>query len=482
VAVEKPSAEYLKFSDKWQRCRDVDCGQDAMHAAGVRYVPMLKEQYQADYAAYVLRGTFFNATARTVSGLVGMLFRQPPKVDVPAGINDYLNDVTMSGKSMDKLAEEMAKEEILIGRSGLLVDYPIVDVATMTQADAEALNLRPTMQLYKAESILDARWGRVKNATVLTMARLKELASVPGNNEFEEKMEDRFRVLDLAEGKYRVRIFKVDSATGQDVLLEEFTPLMNGEPMDYIPFDVEPDIEEPPLLDLVNTNVSHYRTTVDYEHGCHWTGLSQPWVAGWTPDNPGDKLYFGGGNVWSFRDPGSVPGILSLDHDFVALAANLTRKEQQMAVLGARMLEAQKKAVETAETTSIHRKGEESLLSATALEISTRIERALGWFADWAGASGKVTYQINRDFYPRGMTAPEILARVQSWQQGAPGFSDQSLLEQLQRGDVVSADLTLEEEQARIATQAPRLQGQPVGPDGKPITPAPLNAPTKQPA
>ena len=479
MAVEKPSAEYRKFEPLWKKCRDVDAGQDAMHEAGHLYIPQLKEQLTADYLAYVRRGPFFNATGRAVAGLVGMLFRQPPVVEVPPSIKDYLDDITMSGKSALKLAEEMSKEEVLMGRSGLLVDYPVAPIEGATLADAIALNLRPTIHLYKAESIIDARWSRVANATVLTMVRLKESVALPGDNEFEEKFEDRYRVLDLSNGVYRVRIYKVDKPTGSnmanvDVLLNEFTPLMAGKPLNFIPFEIEQDIEEPPLLDLVNMNISHYMTMVDYEHGCHFTGLPQAWIAGHSMEIPGEKLSVGGPTAWVFPNPAAKAEYLSLQHDFVALAANLTRKENQMAILGARMLEPQRRGVEAPETAAIHRKSEESALSDLAQEISTRFARALQWFSDWAGASGEVTFEVNRDFYPTAMTPQQLTALVAGWQAGA--FSDQVLFDNLQQGDIIDSDMTLEEEQARMANQAPKLQGQAVGQDGNPIAPAPLKA------
>src|ERR1035437_4708570 len=123
MAVEKPSAQYTKFAPLWSIARDVDSGQQAMHEAGTKYIPMFRDEKPADYLARIKRSTFFNATARTKLGLKGMIFRQPPKVDVPSGIKSYLDDVTMAGQSMHQLAESMTDEEILIGRTGLLVDH-----------------------------------------------------------------------------------------------------------------------------------------------------------------------------------------------------------------------------------------------------------------------------------------------------------------------------------------------------------------------
>ena len=125
-----------------------------------------------------------------------------------------------------------------------------------------------------------------------------------------------------------------------------------------------------------------------------------------------------------------------------------------MAVLGARMLEPQKKAPEAADSGSIRRKGEESMLSAAAQAISLGVTIALRWFTEWGGGDpAKVEFELNRDFYPAPMTAQMLTALVSSWQQGA--YSDQVLFENLQQGEIISRETTLEEEQQRRADRPP---------------------------
>ncbi|MFX5760945.1 DUF4055 domain-containing protein, partial [Acinetobacter baumannii] len=68
-----------------------------------------------------------------------------------------------------------------------------------------------------------------------------------------------------------------------------------------------------------------------------------------------------------------------------ALEKNLSRKENQMAILGARLLEAPQKGVEAAETAGIHRAGENSVLASVAQTLSEGLEKALELFILWAG-------------------------------------------------------------------------------------------------
>ncbi len=465
---------------KWRRCRDCAAGQDAVHAAsqftqpgalaGViqgaqqNYLPMLKQQKAEDYAAYVMRALFFNATWRTIAGLVGMLFRKPPMIDVPESIKHLLDDVTMSGVPLHVFLQQVSEECITVGRAGVFVDYPTAP-AYGTMADAEALNLRPSINIYKAEKIINWRIGRVNNRCVVTRVVLTEdHAEQDPKDEFNEIFETRYRVLDLVDGIYRVRIFKVNLRGDDEQVGGDVFPLMNGSPLSYIPFsflgvdDITPSVDEPPLIDLVDVNLSHYRTTADYEHGCHWTGLAQPWIAGYQKED-GEELSTGGGTAWIFSDSNASAGMLSLDHDFVALSANLNRKEQQMAVLGARMLSSDKKAAEAADTAAIHRSGENSVLAGIAQTISLGCTPALKTFCEWAGADGDVKIEINRDFFPVSITPDMLKALLAGWQAGAPGFSDQSFFDNLKQSEIVPQELTLDEEKTRIDVAAPVLRG-----------------------
>jgi hypothetical protein len=156
AGVRTTHRDYDKFAPKWKRVRDVVAGQDAMHAAGERaYLPKLKDdESEADY--YGSRSSdFFNGTWRTIDALGGMAFRKPPTVDVPKAIEPYLEDINLAGMTMESLAKECTEEVLGPGRIGILVDHPAFpeNVTALTVAAAQTLGLRPTLQLYMAESI-----------------------------------------------------------------------------------------------------------------------------------------------------------------------------------------------------------------------------------------------------------------------------------------------------------------------------------------
>lgn len=473
VKTEHP--DYKKYVDKWERCEDVAAGQDRIHEAGTKYLPALSDQTPDEYSAYKGRTPFYNATWRTIVGLQGMLFRKPPQVEVPESITPMLDNVTMDGTPLHIFALNLAEECLKVGRLGVFVDYPQVDVEAATKADAIAMNYRPLLKIYRARSIVNWKTKNIKNATVLSMVVLKEVALEP-EDEFSDKEVEQYRVLDLFDVTneagvvstvYRVRVYQIEQQDGKEVeVLKSLAyPMIDGKPLDYIPFqfigvdDVSWNVDEPPLIDLVDMNLSHYRVTADYEHGCHFTGLPTPVISGYTPnaDENGktEKFHIGSMTAWVFPRPDAKASYLEFTGEGLnALEKNLSKKENNMAILGARMLEVQRNGVESAQTAAIHRGGEQSMLSSVAQAISIGVTKVLRTFCEFAGAaSDKVEFELNRDFFPVPMDSLQLTAIIAAWQNGA--ISYETMLENLKKGEIVKLDVTAEQEQERIKEYEP---------------------------
>jgi hypothetical protein len=460
VRTEHP--DYVRMAASWDRCRHAAEGERKIHEKGVVYLPKLAAETDTDYNARKARTPFFNATSRTISGLKGMMFRKAPMVEVPAAIEPFLADIDMAGTPLDLFTQRVS-QDVLTDWAGIMVDRPpMPEGEAITQARAEQIGLRPMLLRYPAVSVINWKTARVNNALVLTLVVLQESAALEGE-EFEHKTETRYRVLDLVPGEagmvYRQRVFAVhdekDVQIGKDIF-----PAMNGKTMSFIPFwfigvdGMEATPPVPPLLDLVDMNIHHYQVSADYEHGCHFSGLPTLFISGYMPEE-GKVIYLGSPAANALPDPQAQAYYAEVDGDFGALRANLDAKKDEMAVLGARMLETQKKTVESADTQKQRVAGEQCQLAAMAQVLSMAMTKALTVFAEWAGATGKVVFEVNRDFIPVGMTAEDLNALVTSWQAGA--ISRQVLHENLQRGEIVSQDTTVEEEQERIASAPPVL-------------------------
>lgn len=479
MSVKTKHKDYLAREQQWKRCRDASAGRDAIYDAGERYLAKLPDQSQPDYDAYRGRATFFNATWRTISGLQGMMFRQPPEIKISDEIKPYMNDITLSGVPTQIFMLKLTEEILTVGRVGIMVDYPQVEnVASMTLADAITANLRPMMKQYVTESILNWDVANINNAVVLSQVRLQECVKIY-SNEFTFTEKTVYRVLDLVKVPsgpdgtetrvvYRVRMFEIKTENGieEDVCYSTVFPMINNDFLSYIPFyfistdDVDPDVDIPPLMDLVDMNISHYKTTADYEHGCHFTGLPTPVISGYTPENSDAKFGIGSMTAWVFPRVDAKAFYLEFTGQGLAsLEKNIAAKEQRMAVLGARMLEAQPTGTESADTAGIHRSGEQSTLASIAQAASIGFTLALRTFCSFAGTKDvtEVSADINRDFFPPIIDALTLTALIAGWQNGAYGY--ESLFNMLKQNEIVPLEKTVEEEIASMKLHPPLIPG-----------------------
>src|ERR1035437_8894319 len=81
-------------------------------AAGEKYLPRLDSQTDEEFAAYVKRPSYFNASARPSEAYLGLMFRRPPFVKLPddgAGVGRALgvfqNDADMLGTTLTGYAK-----------------------------------------------------------------------------------------------------------------------------------------------------------------------------------------------------------------------------------------------------------------------------------------------------------------------------------------------------------------------------------------
>lgn len=473
MSVSNTNKAYDANRWKWQRCRDVIAGRDALIQSGKggiryngslynpdftgnNYLPRLVNQTDQEYVAYQERAGFFNATGRTLDAFTGMIFAKDPVWKLPVALEPYVDDITLSGINLREFSEQVVEQQIAVGRIGILVDYPADAPVDLTIAAAEALNVRPFLRWYSAESMINWRTSYVNGAQVLTMVVLEETIE-QRQSEFITDYVVQYRVLDLTDQGYRVRIMDDEN----NVISETF-PLQRGMPMTYLPFTIlgansaSADVQKPPLLDLVDTNLAHYRNSADYEHGLHFTGLPTPYVAG-VQLQEGQALSVGSMTAWVFPDPSAKAEYLEFKGDGLkTLREALKDKEQRMAVLGARMLADDKRTAEAFGTVELKTAGERSVLASISRSASDSIIRCLNWMAEWVGAPPEVQFVLNTDFGAARMQPQMVTALMQAYQGDAMPLS--VLFDNFQRGELVSPQMEFEEYEAMLADSGPSFE------------------------
>jgi len=469
MAIDFVHSDYERFAPSWQRIHDVLAGEDAVKSGGERYVPRLDSQTDAEYSAYIARGFFYNATARTLAGYLGLIFRHDPECKTPEGntglgsiFHSFLDDVDLLGTTLANYSRNIVLQVISLGRAGTLIDWQ----------DQEA---RAYLAFYSAENILNWRQTRINGRLQLSLLVLREWLAITDDDGYGERLEEQLRVLRLlpdghGEQSCQVELWR-QLPKGNDAkqlewrLIEQHNPMRHGKSLSNIPFVFHgpthdrPDIERSPIEDIVHANLAHYRIDVDFHHGMHYTALPTAWVSGFPKAT---NLKIGAQAAWVTETVGATAGYLEFRGEgLMTFERALDRMERLLTVLGTRLLESQKRVSESAEALSIRQAGEWSILANLSKSVSASLTDTLRWIYWWNSTEDNpatlgadlIKLQLNTDFETALITAKELEALVTAWQAGA--LSRESLHFQFKRGELLPPGRTLQEELALIHSNPP---------------------------
>lgn len=401
---------------QWKVVRDCIAGQDAIKAATTDYLPMpnaddQSEQNRARYLAYLTRAVFYNVTGRTHRGLVSLAFAEDPTIQLAPQLEGLLLNVDGAGISLEQQARATLGEVAATGRCGLLVDYPPVTVP-ISKAQLSIFGLQPTIRRYEPQDIINWRVAIIGGLRVLTLVVLQEAVAVPTDT-FVSQIVKQWRVLRLEPNeagawRYVVTVYQMPTNASQMgytaiTALEQYEPLdFTGKPWSFIPFlacgseNNEISIDSPPLLDLADLNVAHYRNSADYEESVFMCGQPTPTITGMTTDWWNNVL----NKTVRLGSRSAVPLPVGARLELVQAEANklvreaMQDKERQMVALGARLI--QTNAVQrTATEAKIESASELSVLSTCANNVAAGYTQALKWAGMFAGTKQESTFEMH---------------------------------------------------------------------------------------
>ena len=524
MPVNSTHPDYDTAAVEWARARDVLAGEDAVKGGGEKYLPRLDSQTDEEFAAYVKRASYFNASARTAEAYLGLMFRRPPfvklagngdqrsevrgqKTGLERAMAEFQNDADMLGTTLTGYAKMVVGDVVGIGRAGSLVDW---EGASRTGQRAEH---RAYVVFYRAEQVINWRVERVNGRNVPTLIVLAERVMAqpgPDDDGFALKLVDQMRVLKLVPGDppspdgygatgekrdyhYQVELWQRKKVEGSGLrvegrkgkvewqLVETRIPLRLGKPLPLIPFvfhgprHSRPDVDRGPLEDIVAVNLDHYRLNADFKHGLHFTALPTAWVSGF---DKGASLQIGSSTAWVSETPGATAGFLEFTgQGLTTFERAMDRDERLMAILGSRMLEDMKKVGETATAIELRQAGEYSILGNVALSLSDSLTQVLRWVYWWNSTedlpddvkSEQVLMTLNTDFSTKGLASQDIQAIVGAWQAGS--ISQDSMFDLFRRGEVLPEGRTNREEAELIAAGNPKPESRnPNGTNGMDVT------------
>ena len=110
--VNSTHPDYDAAAAQWSRARDVIAGEDAVKAAGEKYLPRLDSQSDEDYAAYLMRASFFGATARTLEEFLDLIFRRAPSLSIGGSekLKAFVSDCDLWGMDLVRYARRVMQK------------------------------------------------------------------------------------------------------------------------------------------------------------------------------------------------------------------------------------------------------------------------------------------------------------------------------------------------------------------------------------
>lgn len=433
--------EVVEAIKTWEQIRDVINGEAAVKKRG-RYLPYIMPSDKSDInkdrnAAYAARAVFYGVTKRTLKGMIGQVTAKPAVLTVPALLDSLQDDVDGGAVSIEQQSRQALSDTLSVGRLGLLTDYPMVDglPARPTRADLLEGRIKPSIQYYFAEQIINWRVEMVDGSRKLTLVVLLEKYTKEDDG-FKKEDAQQWRVLRLVDKEYVIQVYRKDDA-GMFIVVPELSskPLdASGKPFNEILFTVvgsdnnDPGIDDAPLEDMANLNIAHYRNSADHEESVFIVGQPTPVFAGmtkeWVEEVWGNKEIYPYGVAMGSRSPIPLPAggsaeLLQPNPNTLVFEA-MKHKEEQMKSLGAKLVEP-KTGTRTLGEAQMDEASEASTLMNCAKNVSAGYTRCLKWAAMFAGApvSDDIGFELNTDFEISRMTADQRRQLLAEWQAGA---------------------------------------------------------------
>ena len=468
----------------WDQMLGTYSGEQAVKAAGTKYLPMTDGQ-AADYGSgntgrpasseelitgnkardalnryksYKQRAIYFNYLQDAVISMLGVMYSEKPKtIELPAAINDMNANATPYGDSLEMLMRRTNENQLITGRRGLLLEPP-------------EKGKFPKVMEYAERTILNWKTFLDSESNMrLKFVLLDESGKKADGLKWENETSYRLCALDGKGFYYSLKLDKDTDFSAIDIdnpPSAAVYPALLGKPLNSVPFvfinacSVLPDLENPPLLALSNLCLAIYRGEADYRQHLYQQGQDTAFLKGFSQEEL-DIVRLGAGQLVGTTNPDADFKMVGVESQGLPEERTALENLHNQAINKGIALVEQKQA-ESGEALKTRLEVKTASMKTIALSGARGIESLLKTAAEWAGANPEdVKIEPNLDFSSSAAAARDLLDLWNSKLQGAP-LSEESYHAYMQRNNYT--ELTYEEERRKIeeeggvsATQVPGL-------------------------
>jgi hypothetical protein len=471
-------------------------GTRSMWANAKRYIRKWTAEAEGNYKIRALCETFFEGIGRTLSAAIGMLFAKPPAIEWNAGeatIGKDWTNIDAAGTAGEVFVKRYAEMALRDGLAALLVDHPSAPQGVVvTEANEQALNLRPTWAAYGRAAIINWYSDTVNNEATLTLLVFHEPRKVRLGL-FGVSTVHRFRVLRLEsmfEGRKRLgnpmtqgeldatevmpvwATWELYEQKNEGTRPEDFDRVgaglfqnRAGEPAQRLPVSISytgrtDGIMDAriPLLGVAFANLSHWQLSTNLRFNTEVAAFAQPTVSGrFVPDEQtgtSKGLEIGPLVFVHLEQGGEFKWTEAAGTGLERLAKLVLTKLDEMSAQGVSFLSGDKRAAETAEAKRLDSTAENSTLATAGQGIEDSVNMAFETHAWYRGIDKDTApvLTISRDYESTALESPIMVAYIQAVKDA--GLPIRILLEAWQQGGRIRSDENLEELEMEMAANA----------------------------
>ena len=433
-----PDPVYYQQVMAWEPIRACLEGTAYLRQNAARYLPQQPMELDASWQGRVSRSVFSPYFQRVVRTAVGLILRKPVVLDGgdDAYWEEWRNDCDRQGTDLDEFIRNQLFLSVAYGHCSWLVDFPD-SRQIKTLRDQYQAGLKPYFVEVDPWSIIGWRQDPRKDLGKLQQVRMREIVSVP-KGRFSNEYKQRVRVMEPDHWEVWER---QDDGPTTWVMIEN-GPIGVGE----IPLvttytgKMGTLFSKPPMGEVAQLNLTHYQRHADLIQALHVAAQPLLVLKGW--DDQTDPVGLSVNNALVLPPEGDVKYVEPASSAFDAQREELEALVNEMKTLGLAVLTQQKNSAESGLSKSLDRLDANSMLAIISKDLESTLQKAIDIAAAYAGVQAPVV-AIDRDYNVEPLEGQGITAINSIFTSGL--IDQQTALELLKRGEVLSDDMEVEE-------------------------------------
>ena len=426
-------------------CRTAFEGIEAMRAAGETYLPKNPKENLKDYQLRLALTDFFPALQKAVHAYIGKPFGSPIVVtDSP--IEKFLDDVDLQGNDLDTWTRCNLTCGLVDGDVFAVAEYHKV-APGLNLAQERALGARPYLLHIPIETLIDFREEMVAGVKQIVHFRYFECHHVPDGRWGSAEVR-RIRVLEPGQ----VEVWEEQTDADGKAIWVKLDDLSGPVSLQSVPVaHYRPSMDdEPPLTELAWLNIRHWQSKSEQNHILHAARVPLLAADDDAREDPQAAIEIG--------VKGLIVGFKNLHYVEIEGKAiesgrqDILDTEARMRTVAGQVLDDK---VKTASESNLDSREGSSQLRAWVASYQDYLEQCLLLMSLWIREAKGGTVALDMDWEEAEVGADVLTALSNMRAKGQ--ISQPVLFHNLQKAEIIPPDMTLEEEQARLDSEAPDL-------------------------